>query len=35
VINSFDFKCIEDGRDITFELDINDCTNDLRELRIT
>jgi hypothetical protein len=35
VLDSFNFECIENGRNLSFELHIHDGTNDLHEVRHT
>lgn len=34
-LDSFDFEGIEDRRDFSFKLDIDDCSDDLDEFRCT
>ena len=29
VLYSFDFECVEDGRDLSFELHVHHCADDL------
>ena len=34
VLGSFNFESVENGRELSFKLDINDGTNDLRNLAV-